>query len=276
MDRSEVLEKLRGRLSRALSYKILVRRLAYYLNAYSIKLHIDLYAERPEARPQNIDAKQERVQQGGPFEPCSISVINRAATRLLEAERSILEIGCGTGMFSFLAAEEPHRALTASEPDDKTLRWTIQHRNRPNIEYSRQSLAEFGVDAFDIVVAIELIEHVWDFPAFLWELSPVAPAAIVTTPNKNRSPFDSIANTPAYGEHVREWTSGAFYWVLRAFYSDVAMYTIPDFKSEIERYKSDQNSMPALVKCSVPEHSESLLAVCRCPIKRCENREIDG
>ncbi len=275
MNRFEVLEKLRRRLSRALSYKMLVRRLAYHLNAYSVKLHTDLYAERPEAGPRNIDAKQERMQQGGPFEPYSISVVNRAATRLLEAERSILEIGCGTGMFSFLAAKEPQRALTASELDDKTLRWAMQHRNHPNIEYGGQSLAEFGVDAFDIVVAIELIEHVWDFSTFLWELSRVAPAAIVTTPNKNRSPFDSIANTPAYSEHVREWTSGEFYWVLRAFYSDVSMYTIPDFKSEVERYKSNPNSMPALVRCSVLEHSEPLLAVCRCPIRRCENREID-
>lgn len=275
MDRSEVLEKLRRRLSRALSYKRFVRRLAYYLNAYSIKLQTDLYVERPEAGPRNVDTKRERVQQGGPFEPYSISVVNRAATRLLDAERRILEIGCGTGMFSFLAAEEPHRALTASELDDKTLRWAMQHRNRPNIEYGRQSLAEFEVDAFDIVVAIELIEHVSDFSTFLWELSRVAPAAIVTTPNKNRSPFDSIANSPAYSEHVREWTSGEFYWVLRAFYSDVSMYTIPDFKTEVERYMNDPSSMPALVGCSVLEHSEPLIAMCRRPIRRCENREIE-
>ena len=267
MDSSAIREKLHGRVVGTFSYRILIRRLAYYLNVYSIRLHTDLYTERPEAGPQNIEVKHERVRQGGPFEPYSISVINRAATQLLGAEKSILEVGCGTGMFSYLAAADARRALTASELDEKTLRWTMEHRQRPNIKYCSQPLAEFGIDAFDIVVAVELVEHLADFSSFLQDLSCVAPAAIVTTPNKNRGPMESIANTPAYSEHVREWTSGEFYWVLRAFYSDVDMYTIPNFKTEIENYRSNQDFIPSLARCSVLECSEPLLALCKRPIR---------
>jgi len=274
MDRFEVLEKLHGRISRAFSYKVLVRRLAYHLNAYSIRLHADRYVERAEPGPQNIETKRERERLGGPFEPYSITVINRAATQLLGAEREVLEVGCGTGMFSFLAAEETHRSLTASEKDEKTLRWAMQHRSRPNIEYCGKSLADFENDAFDIVAAIEVIEHVFDFPAFLRGLARVAPVAIVTTPNKNRSPMDSIANTPEYSGHVREWTSGEFFWVLRAVYSDVVLYTIPEFKNEVERYKRNPNAMPPLARCSVLEQSEPLLAVCRNPFRGVCGREL--
>jgi len=267
MESAEIGEKLQARLSLMLSYRTLVRRLAYHLNAYSIGLHPDGYMERTEVGPQNIDVKHARVQQGGPFEPHSVSVVNRAAATLLRDERSILEVGCGTGMFSYLAAEEPHRMVTASELDEDTLRWTVENRNRQNIDYCSRALTDFDSDEFDIVVAIELIEHVDDFPGFLKSLSRVAPAAIVSTPNKNRSPLDSIANTPVYDEHVREWTAGEFYWVLRAFYGDVKMYTIPNFRKEIERYRFDSNSVPSVSRCSVLEQAEPLLAMCTKPIR---------
>lgn len=267
MSATEIFGRLQNRLSCWFSYRAMIRRLAFHLNAYSIGLYTDRYQERPEYGPQNIDLKRERVRQGGPFEPYSISVINRAATKLLGAERSILEVGCGTGMFSYLAAEDSRRTITALELDADTLRWALQYRQRPNIHYCSRSLDEFGLDAFDLVVAIELIEHVWDFQAILYQLSRVAPTAIITTPNKNRSAMDSIANSPEYKEHVREWTAGEFYWVLRVFYATVELYTIPGFKAEVARFKQDAGSIASLERCSVLEHSEPLIALCRHPVR---------
>ena len=137
-----------------------------------------------------------------------------------------------------------------------------------NIHYCTSALSDFHTDEFEIVVAIEVVEHLSDYSTFLTEVATVAPRAIITTPNKNRNPFDSIANTPTYGGHVREWTSGEFYWVLRAFYSDVEMYTISRFSAEIEQFKVNENITPTLTKCSVLEHSEPLLALCKRPIRR--------
>jgi len=249
------------------SYRRQVRRIAYYLNAYSIRLLHDSYSERPEAGPQNLDLKLERQQQGGPFEPYDVALVNRAAVQLLGDETSILEVGCGTAMFSHLAAEDPRRTLTATEHDEKTLLWAKQNRSRVNIHYCRNELSKFHADEFDVIVAIEVVEHLSDYSTFLTEVATIAPRAIITTPNKNRNPFDSVANTPAYGSHVREWTSGEFYWVLRAFYSDVKMYTIRGFSAEIEKFKIDENFTPTLARCSVLEHSESLLALCKQPIR---------
>jgi hypothetical protein len=52
---------------------------------------------------------------------------------------------------------------------------------------------------------------VLDYGALLRELGRVAPRAVISTPNKNRSALGSIVPTPAFREHVREWTSGEFY-----------------------------------------------------------------
>ena len=268
MTYSEVVAKLRHRLSRTFSYRRHVRRIAYYLNAYSIRLQLDSYSERVETGPQNLDLKLERERQGGPFEPYDVALVNRAAVQLLGDEESILEIGCGTGMFSYLAAENPQRSITASEQDEETLQWTVRNRSRENIQYCKKALSQFNTDEFEVAVAIELVEHLSDYSAFLKEVATVAPTAIITTPNKNRSPFDSVANTPAYDGHVREWTCGEFCWVLRAFYSDVEMYTIKGFAAEVERFKINQYLILILTRCSGLDHSESLFALCRQPVRR--------
>jgi cyclopropane fatty-acyl-phospholipid synthase-like methyltransferase len=170
-------------------------------------------------------------------------------------------------MFSNFAAEDESRTLTASEQDAETLKWAMQNRARPNITYCDRPLSSFDTDEFDVVAAIELIEHVFDYSRFLKELSRVAPRAIITTPNKNRSPMDSIANTPAYDGHVREWTAGEFYWILRTFYSDVSLYTISDFSKKVERYRVDHDFATPFTKCSVLTQSEPLIATCKSPIR---------
>ena len=35
---------------------------------------------------------------------------------------------------------------------------------------------------------------------------------------------------PPYYQHVREWTAGEFYWVLRLFYERVTLFAMPDPK----------------------------------------------
>jgi len=268
MTASEILRKVRERLTGMFGYRSVVRRAAYHLNAYSIGLLADRYVERSELGPQNLAIKMERQRQGGPFEPHSIALINKAATQLLDPGGAILEVGCGTGMFSVVAAEDESRRITASEQDTETLNWAKQNRVRPNIEYCSKLLTSFGIDQFDAVVAIELIEHVSDYAGFLENVSRVAPMAIITTPNKNRSPTDSVANTPTYHGHVREWTAGEFFWVLRAFFSDVEMYTIAEFRSNIERHKADPDFVPCITKCSVLTQSEPLIATCKHPNRR--------
>ena len=127
-------------------------------------------------------------------------------------------------------------------------------------------LSEFTKNEFDVVVSIEVIEHIYDYHSFLLELSSVATKAIITTPNKNRNPFDSIINTPAYGEHCREWTAGEFYWVLRTFYKQVFLYSLPSLDYQIKQFLENPDSyVPLMSSVGVLSKEHILIAKCEEP-----------
>jgi 2-polyprenyl-3-methyl-5-hydroxy-6-metoxy-1,4-benzoquinol methylase len=258
--------KLREKALHHLSYGANIRRLAYGLNKHSLRFFPDAYQERPEGGPTNLATKLARQARGGPFEPYSVALINRAALQLVGFPKRLLEVGCGTGMFAELVARVyPEIEITASELDAATLNWASQNRPMKNITYQRLTLEECSTDSFNLVVAIEVIEHIFGFATFLRELARVAPRAIITTPNKDRTPFTAIANTPVFDEHVREWTAGEFYWVLRCFYDEVQLYTLPNFQNQISAFIANSSYEPHLKRCSVLEKGEPLIAVCSLP-----------
>lgn len=266
MNRATITAKLAAKFDYYFSWRNNMRRLVHALETQSLKLFHDDYTERPEGGPTNLETKLARQAGGGPFEPFSVSLVNRAAAQLIGNPATIFEAGCGTGMFaSFVAEQNKTVQITASEFDEKTLAWAREHRSTSNIMFRRLAFEECLDDQFDLVVALEVIEHLSDFSGFLKGCSRVAPRAIISTPNKGRDPFSSIANTPAYGEHTREWTAGEFFWVLRCFYDDVELYTLPCFKEQVRRYTADASYVPTVRRCSVLEREEPLIAKCGSP-----------
>lgn len=269
MDSNTLRKKLFEKAEFYCSYRMIMRRLAYALEGHSLKLFPDAYSERPEGGPTNLKTKLLRQENGGPFEPYSVSLINRAASQLIGDPKTLLEVGCGTGMFSsFVANQSTGLQITASELDEKTLNWARQNRASPNIEFCRLQFQECSRDQFDLVVALEVVEHIFDYPAFLESMSYVAPKAMISTPNKNRSPFTSIANTPAYDEHVREWTSGELFWVLRCFWDKVQLYTLPNFQTQVADYQENLGYSPIIKECSVLDREEPMIAICSAPRRK--------
>ena len=240
-----------------------MRRLAYWMDRYSRGLYDAPYQERPETGPLNIAVKLARQAAGGPFEPPTIAIVSHAVAALLQPHhRRILEIGAGTGRFAWAASVDPARSIIASEFDGETRAWAAAHRGRPNIEFSGRRLDECADGEFDLIVAIEVIEHIHDYGAVLRECARVADEVIISTPNRQRSAFTSVDRTPAYTEHVREWNAGEFLWVLRAFYSDVQLFTIPELGNQAQRLRDDEAWRPVTALCSDLTCEESLIAVC--------------
>jgi 2-polyprenyl-3-methyl-5-hydroxy-6-metoxy-1,4-benzoquinol methylase len=213
--------------------------------------------------------KIERQQTGGYFEQPLIVLLNRACNQLINSDSScqkILEVGSGTGIFAYEAAQKNGRQIVASEFNDGARSWAEANRNCDNLTYCKLPLSEFSKNEFDVIVSIEVIEHIYDYHSFLLELSSVAPKAIITTPNKNRNPFDSIINTPAYGEHCREWTAGEFYWVLRTFYKQVFLYSLPNLDHQIKRFlESPDSYVPLMSSVGVLSKEHILIAKCEEP-----------
>jgi 2-polyprenyl-3-methyl-5-hydroxy-6-metoxy-1,4-benzoquinol methylase len=267
-DRS-LIDRAVAKARRVLGYRQNVRRLAFVLERYSRQLWDGPYQERPEAGATNLEHKLERVRQGGPFEPYDVTLVNRAVAALLAPHhRSILEIGSGTGMFAAVAATSGERRIVASEFNAPAREWAIANRAAPNITYCARPLTSFAEAEFDVVVAVEVIEHLADYGVFLRDVGRVAPEAFLTTPNKGCDPFQSLARMPAFSEHVREWNAGEFYWVLRAFFGSVELYTLPGLAEQVAALRADAAYTPIIVPCSDLATTASLIAWCRDPLPR--------
>ncbi len=212
------------------------------------------YIEREEYGASNLETKLANVKAGLPFEYPDIVNLNHAVVLFLEAERNILELGSGTGKFAVKAAEDKRRKIVASEFDKATYNWCIENiADQDNIRFiNGPVLPEMG--SFDVVVTIEVVEHVSDYCSFLRECASLAPRALITTPNRKRGPKHYHAGPPLYFKHVREWTAGEFYWVLRCFWADVRLYALTS------------QSEPKYIQVDVDTGLSPLIADCRNPI----------
>jgi 2-polyprenyl-3-methyl-5-hydroxy-6-metoxy-1,4-benzoquinol methylase len=219
-----------------------------------------VYREREEFGPSNLQIKLDRVNQGRPFENPDILALNQVVCSLLESEERIVELGAGTGMFAQMASEDPGRFILASEFDRETWQWCMDNLPpRDNVRFVNGPCApEDG--PFDAVVAVEVVEHIADYRSFLETCAGLAPRALLTTPNRRRGAWSFTAGPPSYPEHVREWTAGEFYWVLRCFWNDVRLYGMPDaFMPQCAPIDVNSMASPLIADCRRPRVAQAMV-----------------
>lgn len=214
------------------------------------------YVERAEFGASNLQTKLDNLKAGLPFEYPDIVNLNHAVVLLLNGgNQRIVELGCGTGKFALAAAEEG-RFVVASECDGMTYRWCLENLpKRDNLVFVNGPVPS-DLCPFDVSVSIEVVEHVSDYVGFLNQLRSLAPHSLITTPNRKRSASEYHSGPPGYFKHVREWTAGEFYWVLRSFWDDVRLYALT---SQTE---------PRCIKVDVDTALSPLIADCRSAIAR--------
>lgn len=135
-----------------------------------------------------------------------LDAIERARGRPLGPDDSLLEVGCGTAAVAAIAAERVGRAVAT----DVSLRWTVlaAHRLRQShvigVELVCCSAEElpFPEDSFDVVVAVDVVEHVASQEAFAAACHAVLrPGGMLFLATPNRF---SLGLEP----HVRLWGVG--------------------------------------------------------------------
>ncbi|MBW2725442.1 MAG: methyltransferase domain-containing protein [Deltaproteobacteria bacterium] len=211
------------------------------------------YLENPEVGSKNFSEKLARIRRGEVFEWPNMVALNRALIPFIAPAKRIVNIGAGTGTFEWFASEDPEIEFVASEFDRECVRWCRENRQRKNITYCSDTIGDLlaNRDRFDLAVSVDVIEHVSDYAEFLREFSQLADRAIVTTPNKGRRHASLTAMPPAYEQHVREWTAGEFYWVLRSFYAEVQLYAMPDVYTPVTREIGPLSTLtPLIAVCS--------------------------
>ncbi len=120
------------------------------------------------------------------------------------APRSVLDVGCGEGVLTRRWAEQhPNgRVLGVDLPDPK-LEAEWSKRRRENLEFRALDAAQlpFSDREFELVAAIEVLEHLEDPHATLAEMARVAGAhLLVSVP---REPLWRVLNV-ARGAYVRD------------------------------------------------------------------------
>jgi 2-polyprenyl-3-methyl-5-hydroxy-6-metoxy-1,4-benzoquinol methylase len=133
---------------------------------------------------------------------------------------SILDVGCGEGVLTEHWAQRPESGRVAGlDLEDPGLQTHWTRRTRPNLEFAigNAEALPFARDEFDLVSAIELLEHVTEPRAVLEEMARVARGhLLVSVPrepmwralNLVRGAYPgALGNTPG---HVNHWSKRAF------------------------------------------------------------------
>jgi SAM-dependent methyltransferase len=131
-------------------------------------------------------------------------LVEWAVQRYFPGARSLLEVGCGTGfVLAALRAVRPGLALTGTDLLPQAL--TIARERAPDAHLLAQDARELdAVEAFDVVAACDLLEHVPEDSLVLDRLHAVAVPGgglIVTVPQHPRL----WSATDEYAGHVRRY-----------------------------------------------------------------------
>jgi 2-polyprenyl-3-methyl-5-hydroxy-6-metoxy-1,4-benzoquinol methylase len=175
----------------------------------------------------------------------------------------IVDVGCGTGAGSNILSQEADFIWGIDKNSNSIkLARELFTRLKNGFYYSSQvSFDQIDIITeprearnfmkFDVVVAIEIIEHISDATLFLNKIVACfdkdkagyeATTYFISTPNRNSDKINKI--TPKNGYHVREWTSQEFYNFLSGFFSSVELLDTKGNKVEI-----DTKITPIMAKC---------------------------
>jgi SAM-dependent methyltransferase len=138
----------------------------------------------------------------------------------------VLEAGAGEGYGAAMLAGAARRVI-AVDYDEAAAGHAA--RTYPEIQVVRGNLAglPLAARAVDVVVNLQVIEHLWDQPGFVAECARVlrpAGTLVVTTPN--RLTFSPGRDTPLNPFHTRELTAAELTELLEPHFDVVRMYGV--------------------------------------------------
>jgi 2-polyprenyl-3-methyl-5-hydroxy-6-metoxy-1,4-benzoquinol methylase len=172
---------------------------------------------------------------------------------------NIIDIGCGSGVGTNILSQEAN-FVWGIDKNKKSIDFAKEAftREKNGIYYLAQETFDHidlitdtrDMMKFDVVVMIEVIEHIADCTGFLQTVirkfdNGGDTEYFISTPNRNN---DSISkDRPKNVYHVREWRSEEFYEMLSKLFKEVKFYNA---KGEpIEGYST--NHTPLLAKCKL-------------------------
>lgn len=150
----------------------------------------------------------------------------------------IVDIGCGCGIGSNVLSQEAD-FVWGIDKNEKSIKFAKEafERVKNGIYYSSQVTFD-QIDVvkdnrqfmkFDVVVAVEVIEHINDWRGFVRALirfdnghKEVPTTYFISTPNRNHKTIQKTGPYNIY--HVREWTGEELFDALSEFFQEVQLH----------------------------------------------------
>lgn len=188
------------------------------------------------------------------------------ASRLARRKR-VLDAGCGAGYGSAELGRGARQVLGV-DVSREAVQYAAGRFKAPNTQFLAASCTAlpFAAEAFDLVAAFELIEHLPNWRVFLEEVRRVlAPAGqcVISTPNKAYYTL-SRGTDGANPFHHHEFTFQEFEDELRAVFPHVSMFVQNHAQGIVFHPVQPSSPAEARVECagSEPEAAHFFLAVC--------------
>ncbi|HEC65378.1 hypothetical protein LCGC14_1222630 [marine sediment metagenome] len=180
----------------------------------------------------------------------------------------VVDVGCGMGVGSNVLSQEAD-FVWGIDKNEASVSFAKQafSRVKNGIYYSSQvtydhmdilkDTREFL--KFDVVVAIEIIEHIYDYKLFLETLIKKfdkrkegyeATEYFISTPNRNNR--NILKDHPQNKYHCREWTSSEYLAILKEYFKEVELFNSKGIPIPKDEYETTTHT-PLLAKCSLPK-----------------------
>ena len=148
-----------------------------------------------------------------------------AFARKFVDNRYVLDVGCGARKGPFSLAQSA-REVVGTDISQEAVSYSEERWPAKNLKYevSDATSLSFADSVFDVVVALEVIEHVHEQARFLHEAARVLKnngLCILSTPNKSVMSQDGIPQNP---DHVREFCASELKELLSRLFSSVELY----------------------------------------------------
>ncbi|MDP2897930.1 MAG: class I SAM-dependent methyltransferase [bacterium] len=148
------------------------------------------------------------------------------AARYVEGKR-VLDIGCGEGYGSAMLAQ--HAAhVVGTDSSEKVVAHATAKYGLSNIEFRCMPAEKhaFPDESFDVVVCLELIEHVHDYAAVMEEMHRLLkPGGILILSTPNKDVTSPGRETPIHDFHVHEFTIRELQELCQRYFAEVELFS---------------------------------------------------
>ena len=201
-----------------------------------------------------LDKIIKRFKDLGVFVPPIQKRIYEAIGREFAAGRTIVDVGCSTGADSNVLSVQA-RHVWGIDVNKEAVSFAIQAFSRPNLsfdEYDLENPPTREVSKFDLVVCIEVIEHLADLEVGINNLKRFFgkdSIGFISVPNINNEEIK--IRDAANPLHLHHWTAGEFYELMIKHFASVTLYSAEKLDTWSQEETVDGNTTDKLLVAKV-------------------------